>query len=89
MSFRVWPVSSSDMALRQGDLRLLEREVARRLLASMIPARFAYVAGDGTPRVVATWFHWTGEVARIDLHPTRVGVLDFQTRLPSALGGIS
>ena len=61
-------------------------EGARRV---MTPEGFAYVAGDGTPRVVATWFHWTGEVARIDLHPTRVGVLDFQTRLPSALGGIS
>jgi hypothetical protein len=162
--------------MRQGDLGLLESDVARRLLASRIPARFAYIAGDGTPRVLATWFHWTGEVlamptflaaphvrhaagrlralranpdvavtidtetfppevltirgrvtisevegippeyasaarrylgdetarayldeidhpdtrmARIDLHPTWVGVLDFQTRLPSALGGIS
>jgi hypothetical protein len=163
-------------ALRQGHLDLLESDVARRLLASRIPARFAYIAGDGTPRVLATWFHWTGEVlamptflaaphvrhaagrlralranpdvavtidtetfppevltmrgrvtlsevegippeyasaarrylgdeaaraylgeidqpgtrmARIDLQPTWVGVLDFQTRLPSALGGIS
>jgi hypothetical protein len=162
--------------LKQGDLRLLESDVAKRLLASTIPARFAYIAGDGTPRVLATWFHWTGEVlamptflaaphvrhragrlralrtnpevaitidtetfppevltmrgrvtiteldgipseyaaaarrylgeeaaraylgqvdqpgtrmARIDLHPTWVGVHDFQTRLPSALGGIS
>jgi hypothetical protein len=160
----------------QGDLGLLESDVARRLLASRIPARFAYIAGDGTPRVLATWFHWTGEVlamptflaaphvrhaagrlralrenpnvavtidtetfppevltirgrvtisevdgvpheyasaarrylgdeaarayldeidqpgtrmARIDLQPTWVGVLDFQKRLPSALGGIS
>ncbi|TML20599.1 MAG: pyridoxamine 5'-phosphate oxidase [Actinobacteria bacterium] len=164
------------MALRQGDLGLLESDVAQRLLASRIPARFAYIAGDGTPRVLATWFHWTGEVlamptflaaphvrhaagrlralranpdvavtidtetfppevltlrgrvtisevegippeyasaarrylgdeaaraylgeidqpgtrmARVDLHPTWVGVLDFQMRLPSALGGIS
>ena len=28
-------------------------------------------------------------MARIDLHPSWVGVLDLQTRLPSALGGIS
>jgi hypothetical protein len=28
-------------------------------------------------------------MARIDLHPAWVGVLDFQSRLPSALGGIS
>jgi hypothetical protein len=164
------------MGLRQGDLGLLQSDVARRLLASTIPARFAYIAGDGTPRVLATWFHWTGDVlsmptflaaphvrhapwrlralhakpdaavtidtetfppevltirgrvtieevdgippqyalaahrylgddaanayldqidqpgtrmARIDLRPRWVGVLDFQTRLPSALGGIS
>jgi hypothetical protein len=164
------------MALSQGDLGLLETDVARRLLASTIPARLGYIAPDGTPRVLPTWFHWTGEVlsmptfiaaphvrhaagriralraspdvavtidtegfppevltlrgritisdaegippeyaaaarrylgddaarsylaaidqpgtrmARIDLHPTWVGVLDFQTRLPSALGGVS
>src|SRR6266536_5594412 len=50
------------MTLKQGDLGLLESEVAGRLLLSRIPARFAYVATDGTPRVLATWFHWTGEV---------------------------
>lgn len=49
------------MRLPQGDLGLLESDVARRLLSSPIPARFAYIAGDGTPRVLATWFHWTGE----------------------------
>ena len=164
------------MALRQGDLGLLRSEVAQRLLASTIPARLAYVASDGSPRVMPTWFHWTGEVlsmptflaaphvrhapgrlqalranpevavtidtetwppevltvrgraaisevagipseyasaahrylgeeaaraylgqidqpgtrmVRVDVHPAWVGVLDFQTRLPSALGGIS
>ncbi|MDT3440132.1 MULTISPECIES: pyridoxamine 5'-phosphate oxidase family protein [unclassified Pseudofrankia] len=46
--------------LRQGDPALLDTATARRLLASTIPARFAYVAVDGTPRVVPTWFHWTG-----------------------------
>lgn len=45
----------------QGDLTLLENELAKRLLASTIPARFAYVATDGTPRVLSTWFHWSGE----------------------------
>src|SRR5258708_14456208 len=50
------------MTLRQGDLGLLESDVARRLLSSRIPARFAYIATDGTPRVLATWFRWTGEV---------------------------
>jgi hypothetical protein len=50
-----------EMTLEQGDLRLLETDTAQRLLASSIPARYAYTAPDGTPRVVASWFHWTGE----------------------------
>jgi hypothetical protein len=164
------------MSLPQGDIGLLESELAKRLLSSTIPARFAYTALNGTPRVLATWFHWTGELlsmptfvaaphvrhpagrlqalranpdaaltidtdtfppevlsirgrvtvtevagippeyaaaahrylgdeaarayldeidrpgtrmARIDLYPTWVGLLDFRSRLPSALGGIS
>jgi hypothetical protein len=48
--------------LKQGDLRLLETEVATRLLSAAIPARFAYLALDGSPRVLPTWFHWTGEL---------------------------
>ena len=28
-------------------------------------------------------------MANIDLHPAWVGLLDFQSRLPSALGGIA
>jgi hypothetical protein len=170
------PDAAQAAALAQGDLRLLESEVAQRLLASSLPARFAYASADGTPRVVATWFHWTGDelvmptfvwaphvrhpphrlralrakpdvaitidtegfppevlsirgrasitemdgivpeyalaaprylgteaataylaqidhpstrMARIAVRPTWVGVLDFQTRLPSALGGVT
>jgi hypothetical protein len=49
------------MTFPQGDARLLETETAQRLLHSAIPARLAYVATDGTPRVVSTWFVWTGE----------------------------
>ena len=45
----------------QGDPRLLESDIARRLLASSIPARYAYTSADGSPRVVASWFYWTGE----------------------------
>lgn len=164
------------MTLEQGDLRLLDTDLAKRLLTSTIPARYAYTALDGTPRIVASWFVWTGEelvlptfisaphvshatyrvralranpdvavtvdtesfppevltlrgrveigevdgvppeyaaaarrylgeeaagayleeidrpgtrMARIDLRPTWVGVHDFQSRLPSALGGIA
>jgi len=35
-------------AAPQGDLRLLETDVASRLLSSTIPARVAYIATDGT-----------------------------------------
>ncbi len=48
------------MALPQGDLELLESDVAKRLLTSTIPARLAYIGTDNTPRVVSLWFHWTG-----------------------------
>jgi hypothetical protein len=50
-----------DAGTRQGSVELLESEVAQRLLASSIPARYAYIAADGTPRIVQSWFHWTGE----------------------------
>lgn len=46
---------------KQGDVALLNDPVARELLPSKIPARLAYIASDGTPRVVPIWFHWTGK----------------------------
>jgi len=45
----------------QGDLRLLTSALAQRLLSSSIPARYAYIASDGTPRILSSWFHWTGD----------------------------
>jgi hypothetical protein len=44
--------------LPQGSLELLDTPLAKELLASTIPARVAYTAKDGTPRIVATWFQW-------------------------------
>ena len=41
-------------------LALLKDPVAQKLLQSAIPARFAYIWYDGTPRVVPIWFHWNG-----------------------------
>jgi Pyridoxamine 5'-phosphate oxidase len=52
--------STDSAGLPQGDPALLDTELAQRLLAAPIPARLAFVALDGTPRVVPTWFHWTG-----------------------------
>src|SRR5882724_829635 len=49
------------MALPQGDVRLLDTAPAQRLLASTELARLAWVAADGTPRVVPMFFHWTGD----------------------------
>ena len=43
-------------------LRLLtEDDVARELLESTIPARLAYIAVDGTPRVIPVAYVFTGE----------------------------
>jgi pyridoxamine 5'-phosphate oxidase-like protein len=49
------------MPVKQGGLELLEHPAAKQLLQSTIPARIAYIATDGTPRVVPIWFHWTGQ----------------------------
>jgi hypothetical protein len=46
--------------LPQGDLGLLETDLALQLLSSSIPARLAFIATDGTPRVISTWFEWNG-----------------------------
>jgi hypothetical protein len=54
-------VIDDDGALPQGDLRLLDSDIAQQLLASTVPARVGYTALDGTPRVVPSWFYWTGE----------------------------
>src|SRR5215468_3981221 len=48
------------MRTQQGNLALLKDPIAQELLVSKIPARFAYVWPDGTPRVVPIWFHWNG-----------------------------
>lgn len=47
--------------LEQGDLRLLDTDVAKRRLTSISPLRLAYTALDGTPRVLPVLFHWNGE----------------------------
>ena len=48
------------MPVKQGDLGLLLHSASRELLQSKIPARLAYIAIDGTPRVIPIWFHWNG-----------------------------
>jgi hypothetical protein len=48
------------MPCQQGDLGLLQHPASQELLHSKIPARLAYIATDGTPRVIPIWFHWNG-----------------------------
>ena len=48
------------MPVTQGDLGLLQHPASQELLRSKIPARLAYIATDGTPRVIPIWFHWNG-----------------------------
>jgi PPOX class probable F420-dependent enzyme len=48
------------MPVEQGSLELLQHPASKELLQSKIPARLAYVATDGSPRVIPIWFHWTG-----------------------------
>jgi hypothetical protein len=52
----------------------MEDPVARRLLASANPARLAYIAPDGTPRVVPVGFHWNGTTIVIGTVPSSVKV---------------
>jgi hypothetical protein len=92
------------LTLPKGDLRLLETPLARHLLQSTIPARVAYLARDGFPRITPTWFHWTGSelvmptfiaaphVARparrirdLAARPTVAVTIDTETQPPQAL----
>ena len=85
------------MALPQGDPASLERDVARWLLVSKIPARLAYTAQDGKPRVVPIWFHWTGQelvmaslagaakVAALRSHPDVAVTIDAEGFPPDVL----
>jgi hypothetical protein len=57
--------------------KVLDGPVARELLSGTIPARLAYTAKDGTPRVIPVGFLWTGTaivVCTITISP-KVGAL--------------
>jgi hypothetical protein len=45
---------------KRGDLSLLDHPIAQELFQARMPARLAYLALDGTPRLVPMQFHWTG-----------------------------
>jgi PPOX class probable F420-dependent enzyme len=64
----------------RGDLTLLAHPVAQELLQSRLPARLAYIARDGAPRVVPLQFHWTGEELVVNSWPDDPKVAALQTR---------
>jgi hypothetical protein len=59
--------------------------VAQRLLNSANPARLAYVARDGTPRVVPVGFHWDGTTIVIGTVPGSAKVAALQANPSVAL----
>jgi PPOX class probable F420-dependent enzyme len=59
----------SSVDAERGDLTLLGHPVAQALLHSRVPARLAYIARDGSPRVVPMQFHWTGEEVVLSCWP--------------------
>jgi len=63
----------------------LEDPVAQRLLNSANPARLAYIARDGTPRVVPVGFHWTGATLVIGTVPGSAKVKALQSNPAVAL----
>lgn len=84
------------MTRPQGDLGVLETDLARQLLDSTELARIAYVATDGTPRVFPMLFQWTGsevvlstfgglKVNALRARPDVAITIDAATTPPSAL----
>jgi hypothetical protein len=63
----------------------LNDPVAQRLLDSANPARFAYVAEDGTPRVVPVAFLWNGETFVVGTAPKAAKVSALQANPVVAL----
>jgi hypothetical protein len=57
------------METKRGDLALLDHPIAQQLLQATIPLRLAYIALDGTPRVVPMQFHWTSEEVVVNCWP--------------------
>ena len=64
---------------------VLEDPVAQRLLSSANPARLAYVARDGTPRVVPVGFTWTGTAIVVGTVPGSAKVAALQANPTVAL----
>jgi hypothetical protein len=77
--------SGNPIHAKQGDLSLLSHPVAQELLQSRLPARLAYIAPDGTPRVIPMLFHWTGEEIILTAWPDDPKVAALKSRPDVAL----
>ena len=66
------------MHMRHGDPNLIRHPIAQELLQAAIPVRLAYIALDGTPRVVPMQFHWTGEEVVVNSWPDDLKVTAIQ-----------
>jgi hypothetical protein len=66
-------------------LNVMGDPVAQRLLESANPARLAYVARDGTPRVVPVGFHWDGTTIVIGTVPGSAKVTALESNPTVAL----
>jgi Pyridoxamine 5'-phosphate oxidase len=64
---------------------VMQDPVARELLESRNPARLAYVALDGTPRVVPVGFFWDGDALVIGTVPGSAKVAALQSNPAVAL----
>ena len=73
------------MVSQQGDLVLLDHPVAQELLRSPLPARFAYVRGDGAPDVVPIGFHWNGTEVVLGTFPDTVKMHEIKDGDPVAV----
>jgi len=63
----------------------MEDPVAQRLLNSANPARLAYLAGDGTPRVIPVAFLWNGTTIVIGTVPISAKVAALEANPAVAL----
>lgn len=64
---------------------VMEDPVAQRLVNAPVPARLAYVARDGTPRVIPIGFLWDGSSFVIGTVPTSAKVAALQANPVVAL----
>jgi hypothetical protein len=70
---------------RTGTPALLAHPVSQDLLHSVLPARLAYIARDGTPRVIPMQFHWTGSEIVLSSWPDDPKVAALQAQPQVAL----